>query len=386
MAVLFGVVFIDLIGFGILMPLLPFYAERLGASPALITLIVASHSLAQFLFAPLWGRLSDRVGRRPVLAVSMLGHAAAYLLLANAGTLWLMLLSRILSGATSANLSTAFAYASDMSGAEERAAALGKVSAAFGLGVATGPILGGLLAGGGDIASANLARPAVFAAGISLLSFLSILVFLPESRTPAPRAAAEVKDGAFAPLMDGAIRAALALVVVVVLCMAMRESILALWANHQLRLSAALLGVVFAYNGAVIATLQFFFIGRLARRFGELRLLQTAIVLLAISWLLLTQVERIEGLLVAMTLSALGTGLFQTTIATVLSRISPEDKRGSTMGLYQSSNSIARFTGQAGAGSLYGGLGVNAPFMIGAAAMVPAFALTLLVAGRLGKR
>lgn len=386
MAVLFGVVFIDLVGFGILMPLIPFYAERLGASPALITLIVASHSLAQFVFAPVWGRLSDRIGRRPVLAVSMLGHAAAYLLLANAATLWLMLFSRILSGATSANLSTAFAYASDMSTPEDRAAALGKISAAFGLGVATGPILGGLLAGGGDIASANLARPAVVAAGVSLLSFFSILVFLPESRAPASPAAVKAKEGVFAPLADGAIRAALVLVVVVVLCMAMRESILALWANHQLRLSAALLGVVFAYNGAVIAVLQFFFIGRLAQRFGELRLLQSAIVLLALSWLLLTQVEGIESLLIAMTLSAIGTGLFQTTIATVLSRIAPEDKRGSTMGLYQSSNSIARFTGQAGAGSLYGGIGVNAPFLIGAAAMLPAFALSMLVARRLRKR
>lgn len=383
MAVLFGVVFIDLVGFGILIPLIPFYAERLGASPALITLIVASHSLAQFLFAPLWGRLSDRVGRRPVLAASMLGHAAAYLLLASAGTLWIMLLSRTLSGATSANLSTAFAYASDISAPEDRAATLGKISAAFGLGFATGPMLGGFLAGGGDIASANLTRPAVAAALVSFVSFLTILAFLPESRVPSSSQTAKARESVLAPLVDGAIRAALALVVVVVLCMAMRESILALWANHQLRLSATQLGVVFAYNGALIAVLQFFFIGTLARRYGELRLLQTAIVLLAISWLLLTQARGLEGLLFAMTLSSLGTGLFQTTIATVFSRIAPEDKRGATMGLYQSSNSIARFTGQAGAGSLYGGIGVNVPFLIGAVAMLPAFALTLLVAGRL---
>ena len=162
--ILFAVVFIDLVGFGILAPLVPFYVERLGARPELITLIIAAHPLAQSLAMPLWGTLSDRRGRRPVLLASMLGHGAAYLLLGFADSLWLLLLARILSGATSANLSTAYAYIADVTTPEERAGAMGRVSSAFGLGFAIGPALGGLLAGGTTMDDANLLRPAIAAA------------------------------------------------------------------------------------------------------------------------------------------------------------------------------------------------------------------------------
>ena len=180
--ILFAVVFIDLVGFGILAPLVPFYVERLGARPELITLIIAAHPLAQSLAMPLWGTLSDRRGRRPVLLASMFGHGAAYLLLGFADSLWLLLLARILSGATSANLSTAYAYIADVTTPEERAGAMGRVSSAFGLGFAIGPALGGLLAGGTTMDDANLLRPAIAAALFSFSAFLAIFAFLPETR------------------------------------------------------------------------------------------------------------------------------------------------------------------------------------------------------------
>ncbi|MCC7330532.1 MAG: MFS transporter, partial [Gammaproteobacteria bacterium] len=137
-ATLFAIVFIDLVGFGIVIPLVPFYVERLGAGPELITLIIALHALCQSAAMPLWGTISDRYGRRPVLLASMLGHVASYLMLGFADSLWLLALARVISGVTAANLSTAYAYIADITSPAERAGAMGRISAAFGLGMAVG--------------------------------------------------------------------------------------------------------------------------------------------------------------------------------------------------------------------------------------------------------
>jgi len=387
--ILFTLVFIDLVGFGILTPLVPFYVERLGARPELITLIIAAHPLCQSLALPFWGVLSDRFGRRPVLLLSMLGHAGAYLLMGFADSLLLLTVSRMLSGVTSANLATAYAYISDVTAPEERAGALGKISAAFGLGFVAGPAIGGLLAGGGSIAEANLMRPAIAAAAFSFAAFIAILLYLPESRPPARREASEpvrpakpfreMRQIASRPL----IRQMMIMAVLVLVFLSVRESIFPLWANHRLDLTARTLGFMLAWTGLLISVIQFFFIGALARRFGEINLVKMALVCLMIGWTGFALSFDIWSLLLAMTIGSFGTAFFQTSMQSLLSQRAGASERGLVLGVYQSTSAMARFTGQAGAGTLYGQIAPNAPFLLGALAMIPALAMARRIEARL---
>jgi MFS family permease len=384
--ILFAVVFIDLVGFGILSPLVPFYAERLGARPELITLVIAGHPLAQSLCMPLWASLSDRYGRRPVLLASMLGHALAYAAIGFAGSLWFLALARILSGATSANISTAYAYVADVTGPEQRAAAMGRIAAAFGLGFAIGPALGGLLAGGDSIATANLVRPAVAAGLFSFAAFVAILVFLPESRPaggPAGsreegRLGADIRRVAARPV----VRLMLVLATIVLVCMSTREAIFPLWANHAHAVSARTLGALLAWTGLLVFGLQFFALGRLVNRFGELALVRVALGCLLVGWLGHVLAFNLPGLVLAMTITAFGTAFFQTCMQSLLSRRAGAAERGVVLGVYQSSSAMARFVGQAGAGTVYGQLGSQAPFVLGGLAVLPA----LWLSGRIGQR
>jgi predicted MFS family arabinose efflux permease len=322
-----------------------------------------------------------------VLLASMLGHAISYAMLGFAGSLWMLLLARVVSGATSANISTAYAYVADVTTPAQRARAMGRVSSAFGLGFMIGPALGGLLAGGNTMAEANLVRPAVAAGLFSLAAFLAIFVFLPETRQLAPpsepRAAGstlltELRHIAGRPLISQL----LAMATVVLIFISAREAIFTLWANHQHALSARAIGGMLAWSGGLIALVQFFGMGWLSKRFGELNLVKCAIVFLMTGWFGLTLATGIPTLLIAMTIGSFGTAFFQTSMQSLLSKLAGPSERGAVLGVYQSSTSMARFLGQAGAGTLYGQLGSNAPFLLGSLAMLPAFA----IATRIGRQ
>src|SRR5271170_8092914 len=183
MPVLFLIVLIDLIGFGLVIPLLPFYAERFAASPQEVTALMAVFSLMSMLTAPIWGRLSDRVGRRPVLMISMGAAALAYLWMGFANALWMLFAARALAGACAGNIAAANAYIADVTTPENRAKGMGMIGAAFGLGFIIGPALGGLVAGK-DIANADLRTPGLLAAALSLTAFLGVILFLKESLPP----------------------------------------------------------------------------------------------------------------------------------------------------------------------------------------------------------
>ncbi|GIK34426.1 MAG: tetracycline resistance MFS efflux pump [Gammaproteobacteria bacterium] len=381
---LFAVVFIDLVGFGIVIPLVPFYVERLGAGPELITLIIALHALCQSLAMPLWGAVSDRYGRRPVLLVSMLGHAGSYLMMGFADSLWMLALARIISGVTAANLSTAYAYITDITSPAERAGAMGKISAAFGLGFAVGPAIGGLLAGGSTIAEANLMRPAVAAAAFSLVAALAIWFFLPETHHAAARAAARSeRQGLLADLRRVTARPVigmmLVLALIVVTFMAVRESIFPLWAYYRLDLNAREIGITLGYNGALISAVQFLGMGRLSTRYGELGLVKAAVLLFATAWVGLSLSGNMFQCMLALTAQGLGTAFFQSSMQTLISKRAAAAERGLVLGVYQSSSALARFMGQASAGTLFGQIGMNAPFLIGASAMAPALWLALRI-------
>jgi DHA1 family tetracycline resistance protein-like MFS transporter len=181
LVLIFLTVFLDLVGFGIVIPVLPLYAERFGASPLVIGFLLAAYSLAQCIFSPLLGQLSDRIGRRPVLLVSVIGTSLGFLLMGLAQTLWLLFLARIIDGITGGNISTAQAYIADVTPPQERSRGMGLIGAAFGLGFIVGPAIGGLMS------PISLAAPLFFAAALAAVNAVAIYFLLPESLPPGQR-------------------------------------------------------------------------------------------------------------------------------------------------------------------------------------------------------
>jgi DHA1 family tetracycline resistance protein-like MFS transporter len=321
-----------------------------------------------------------------VLAISMAGHAFAYALLIVSDSLPLLIASRLLSGVTSANLAAAYAYISDVTPPERRAASLARLSAAFALGFAIGPAIGGLLAGGVSPDQADLVKPAVVAALFSMLALVGIVLFLPESHRPQPASAGAARSTAVGRrdlLRDRALAFMVALALLVLAFAAMRESLLSLWLHDRLAFDAHTIGLVFTVNGLAIAAVQFTITGRLARHFGEMATLRIGIACYGLSWLGLVLAPGLSLVLVAIAINAVGTALFGTSLQTLVSLRAPPATRGAVMGLYQSSSSLARFLGAAFSGTLFGQLGANVPFAIGAVAMLPAMALTFAIAARL---
>jgi DHA1 family tetracycline resistance protein-like MFS transporter len=378
---LFLIVVVDLVGFGLVIPLLPFYAVRFAASPQQVTALVAIYSLAQLLTAPLWGRLSDRIGRRPVLLLSMTASALAYLWLGAATALWMLFAARAFAGASAGNIAAAQAYIADVTEPEERARGMGLIGAAFGLGFMIGPALGGLLAGT-DLRTADLETPAWVAAGLSALALLGVILLLPES-LPAGRrhgAPSSTRLGALLGVLRRPVLSRLILVnFLVILAFAGMQSVFAIWAMPQLGWGPGQVGYVFAYVGLVSAILQGGLIGRLTRYFGEERLLLCGLVLIAGGLLLLPFVYSPAVLAAAVTGLALGIGLTQPSVNSLISRGAGREEQGEVIGVSQSAGSLSRVLGPLAAGYAFAAFGRNSPYFLAAALI----ALTLLLARKL---
>ena len=377
MPTLFLIVFVDLVGFGLVIPLLPFYAVRFAASPQEVTALLAIYSLAQLVTAPLWGRLSDRVGRRPVLLVSLTASALAYLWLGGASALWMLFAARGFAGACAGNIAAAQAYIADVTGPEERARGMGLIGAAFGLGFIIGPALGGLIAGN-DPATADTVTPAWVAAGLSVLALCGVLLLLPES-LPAnlrDRAAGRSRVGAVMDVLSRPILSRLILIFfLVILAFAGMESTFALWAIDQFGWGPRQVGYVFAYVGVLSAVLQGGLIGHLARRFGEERLLLGGLTLIGLGLLVMTLAYNLAALVAAVTALALGMGLTQPSLNSLISRRAGGAKQGEVMGVSQSVASLSRVLGPFAAGFCFAEFGRNAAFLWGAVLVAAALLL-----------
>jgi len=374
---LFLIVFVDLVGFGLVIPLLPFYAVRYAASPQEVTALLAIYSLAQLVTAPLWGRLSDRVGRRPVLLVSLTASALAYLWLGGATALWMLFAARGFAGACAGNIAAAQAYIADVTGPEERARGMGLIGAAFGLGFIIGPALGGLIAGN-DPATADTVTPAWVAAGLSVLALCGVLLLLPES-LPAnlrDRAAGRSRVGAVMDVLSRPILSRLILIFfLVILAFAGMESTFALWAIGQFGWGPRQVGYVFAYVGVLSAVLQGGLIGHLARRFGEERLLLGGLTLIGLGLLVMTLAYNLAALVAAVTALALGMGLTQPSLNSLISRRAGGAEQGEVMGVSQSVASLSRVLGPFAAGFCFAEFGRNAAFLWGAVLVAAALLL-----------
>jgi len=383
MAVLFLIVFIDLVGFGLVIPLLPFYAERFAASPIEMTTLFATFSLMSMVTAPLWGRLSDRVGRRPVLAASMAASALAYFWLAFASQLWMVFAARAFAGACAGNIAAAQAYVADVTPPEGRAKGMGMIGAAFGLGFIIGPVLGGVVAGN-DLATADLETPGLLAAALSLLAFLGVLLLLKESRVAGSESSARGRIAVARAAFARPVLARLLLVFfLVILAFSGMETTFAWWAIAQFGWGPRSIGFVFFYVGLLSAAMQGGLIGPLTRRFGEERLMLTGLVLIACGLLVLPEARGVPLLLVALSALALGMGAMQPSLNSLISRCAGAREQGEVMGVAQSVGSLSRVLGPLAAGALFGALGRGSPFLWGAALVAGALAIGWQVPRRL---
>jgi DHA1 family tetracycline resistance protein-like MFS transporter len=351
LGILFLVVFVDLLGFGMVIPVMPIYAEHLGASEAATGWLSTGYSLMQFVFAPIWGRLSDRVGRRPVLLVSIAMTAVAFLLYGVAASFAVLLVSRLFAGAATANIAIAQAYVADVTTPEGRAKGMGMIGAAFGLGFVFGPAVGGLLA------AHSLSTPGFVAAALSLVNLVGAYFLLPE---PAQHVAATRQRGRFealfAELRKPGIRKLLVVFFVITLAFSAMEATYAFLAQRHY------------YIGVIVVLVQGGLIGPLTRRFGEKKLLVAGAVLQAVSLAALPFATGLPGLLLATAPLALGSGLTSPSLSSLLSKFSRAEDQGGTLGIGQSASALGRIFGPL-SGSMSFSAWHAAPYLGGAVIM-----------------
>ena len=267
---IFIIAFLNLMGFGIIIPLLPYYAETFGAGATEIGLLIAAYAAAQFIGSPIWGRFSDRYGRRPALMISVIGAAIGYIIFGLANSIIILFLSRILAGFMGGNISVAQAYIADVTDEKDRARGLGLIGAAFGLGFITGPAIGGALSAWG------YEIPAYAAAFLDFFNFIAIYFWLPESLTLEQMKAShasrepkfslrELRQALTRPLVGALLNSQF----VFSLAFAMFTTVFALFAQHRLNLDAESTGFILAYIGILIVIVQGGLIGKLTAYFSE---------------------------------------------------------------------------------------------------------------------
>jgi DHA1 family tetracycline resistance protein-like MFS transporter len=419
---LFLTAFIDLLGFGLTIPLLPFYAQRYGASATEVSLLFASFSLMGFLFVPVWGELSDRVGRRPVLLTSIAATSASMLLLAFSNSFAMLLLSRVLQGIMTANLSTIQAYIADVTRPEDRARSMGMIGAAFGLGFILGPFFGGTLA------TYSLRAPGLAAAALAAVNFLLALRNLPESLNvrqaivhspvagyregprepdlqepfgPAVIGRVLLRQATLKPLREAFAQPELGLLIAVFFLQSFAftnlEATFALYTRALFGFGPRETGFLFGYIGLLVVLVQGGVYGRLSRRFEELKLAQAGMFLVASAMVLLMLLPRAPGLLsllqgndpsfarralpmwFILPLSSMGNALLNPSLSSATSKRGRADRLGGTLGVQQSAGALARVLGPLTAGFAFDRFGPGAPMTVAALGMIVAAFMVAVV-------
>ena len=367
------VVFIDLLGFSLILPLLPYYAETFHANAFVTGLLVASYAIAQLIGAPLLGRMSDRYGRRPILLASIFGTFLGFLLLGIANVLWILFAARIIDGLTGGNLSIAQAYISDVTNAKNRAKGLGMIGAAFGLGFIIGPVTGGFLSQWG------YAVPAFAAAAMSFLNLILIFAWLPESLTAEKRAALNEKKPA---ITIGALVKALkrpfsgSLLITRFffgVAFAIFQTIFSLYALTKFNLTAAQTGYVLTYVGVLSVITQGFLVGRITHKFREDTLIVACVALMAISMIGWSLAPTVLVLLIVLAPTSLVGGILNTLLSSTLTEAVTPREIGGILGLAASVDLSTRIIAPILGGALLQQLGTWAPGAFGGIVMTGLF-------------
>ena len=379
-AILFVTVFIHLLGFGIIIPLLPYYAETYGATGITVGLLTTSFSFCQFLFAPVWGRLSDRIGRRPVLIGSLVVTGVSYLVYAAATSLTLLFASRMLAGVAGAVLSTAQAYVADTTTPENRTRGMGLIGAAFGMGFIFGPALGGILSRWG------FAAPAYASAALAFVAAGFAFFRLTESLPPEVRAETAAARRRRATLREALARpvvgTVLALFFTATLCFAGMEAILALFSQRYFGWGPHQIGYLFAYVGVIAAAMQMGVVGALVRRFGERALVRAGLALMGAAFVGAGLAPPLPLFLVVMGLIAVASGMLTPSLSGLISLATPPDEQGGILGIYQSLGSLARAVGPFFGGLVFDVVSPGAPlWMAGIVLWIAALAAARLPRG-----
>ncbi len=370
LGILFFTVLVDLVGFGIVLPLLPFYADRFGASGVEIGLLVLSYSAGQLLVAPFWGRLSDRFGRRPIFLVGLVGSAASYLVFAYADSFALLFLSRTLAGVLGATLPVSQAYIADITKPGERAGAMGLIGAAFGLGFIFGPALGGILAPVAPEA------PGLAAAALCLINTFLAFFLLPESleedershrlmlrRAPSSRSRlAEARQI----LANPQFVQVLALIFLFTVAFASIHPTFSLYAQRLFGMDERGVGWVFAFMGLVSAVVQGGVVRAVVPRVGEAVFVRISSLFFVAGLVLIAAASSIGGLYLAVGVLAIGFGGTLPALVSLLSQAAPDELQGGSLGLGQSVGSLGRIAGPLLAGWLWDSMGMSWPYMVGA--------------------
>ena len=376
-------VFINLVGFGIIIPLIPFYAQDFGASKFEVGLLFASYSLMQFLFAPIWGRISDRVGRRPILLISLFGTSFSFVVFGLANSLAVLFIGRIMAGFFGAVISTAHAFIADVTEPQDRAHGMGLVGAAFGLGFIFGPFIGGVMA---DLW--GYAAPSYFAAALALANMILAWFVLPESYPSSARKKADppdrgglgtnlrqLKEALTQPRTGGI----LFLYFIISFAMANMETTYALLTEELWGWGAKENGLIFGYIGLVIVFTQGVAIRPLARRYGEERLVITGIILLIPSLGLIPFSPGLAVLMILSGIMAFGSGINTPSLTSLISRSVSAEEQGEIMGITQSLGGLARVVGPLWGGFTFGFIGHSAPYWTAAILMGGACLLAVRV-------
>jgi len=366
----------NVIGLGVIVPLLPYFALHHGAGPLETTALFSVFSLAQLLTAPLWGRLSDKIGRKPVILISFAGSALGYLWLAFATDLQMIYLARIFSGVMNGWLATSQAYVADVTDDQGRAKGMGMLGAAFGLGFVFGPALGGYLAGEAVI---NYQLPMLIAAAGSTIALLVSAVLL---RGPERHASHGVSTMRFLPQIISLpiLCTLISLYFGMFFVFAGMESTLALWCERVLDMGPRQVGYYMAFAGICGVIVQGSLVGRLVPRMGEARVVVMGLLFTGAGLIGLPLVTERIWLLLPIALLFIGFGFANPSLQSLISRTAPDSMRGGAMGIAQSANSLGRILGPAWAGFAFASIGVAWPFFSGTAILVPIVLVTLILA------
>jgi multidrug resistance protein len=374
LGIVFLTVLVDLLGFGIIIPLLPFYALEFKAKPTTIGFLSASYSMMQFIFNPIWGRVSDRVGRRPVILLSVFGSFVSYLIFAFASSLNMLFLSRILAGIMGGNIATSQAYIADITSPEERAKGMGMVGAAFGIGFIFGPFIGGMLS------KINFTAPGLFASFLSLSNFILAYRFLPESRDLNARSTAgggrvgfiHILRQRFIPILFFSF-------FVITFGISLNYVVFPLFTGEMFNFRASHNGLLFGYIGAIGALMQGYVIGKLARRFSEEQLLSVGTSLMSAGLFGIFISSGFTFFIIFVSILAIGGGITTPSVLSLISKYSDPKFQGSTLGMAQSLSSLARIFGPSTGGFVYDNFGHRFPFFLGGFALGASFLLSIRI-------
>jgi len=356
--ILFLVMFLVMVGFGIIIPVMPFYAEEIGANPTQLGLLMAVYSLMQLLFAPMWGRVSDRIGRKPVIMIGIIGLSLSFFLMALSTELWMLFAARIIGGLlSSANMPTVMAYVADITSEEDRGKGMGIIGASVGLGFIFGPAIGGIFS------QSSLNMPFYLAGATSLITFLLVTFVLKESLSVEERNSQSKERTSLLKAFNGPVSVLFVLQLFVSLSLSGLEATFAYFAAEKAGLGAVQLGYIFMIMGLAGAIVQGGLVGRMTKKLGEGTVIQLGIIISAVGFGLILLIKGFGTAALFLTIFGVGNGLIRPSVSSLLTKKSTAG-HGSTTGLLSSFDSLGRIIGPPLGGWLFS-IAIGMPYISG---------------------